>query len=48
MINSGSGRQHGQRLKNLRSMLHVAAGDFPNDEWVTYDQVVVQQASKSR
>ncbi len=28
-------------------MSHVAAGDFSNDERVTYHQVIVQQPSES-
>jgi hypothetical protein len=46
IFNEGRGRQHGQRLDQLRPMFHVAAGDFSNDEGVTYDQVIVQQPSE--
>jgi hypothetical protein len=47
IFNSGRGRQYGQRLEHFRSMFHVAAGSFPNDERVTHDQVFVQQLPES-
>ena len=47
IFNEGRGRQYGQRLDHLRPMFHVAAGDFSNDERVTYNQVIVQQPSES-
>jgi hypothetical protein len=47
IFNAGRERQHGQRLAHLRPTFHVVAGDFSNDERVTYNQVIVQQPSES-
>jgi len=47
IVNSGGDRKGGQRFDHLRPMFHVAAGDFSNDERVTYNQVAVQQPSEN-
>jgi hypothetical protein len=47
MFNGGRGGQNSKRLKHFRAMLHIAAGQFPHDKWVTHNLVFIQQSAKS-
>ena len=46
MLDCGSGRQHGQGLEDVRSMFQVAAGQFPDNQGVTHDPLLLQQPAK--
>ena len=46
MLDCRRSSQHRQRLENFRSMFQVAAGKFPNNEWVTHDQILLQQPAE--
>lgn len=43
MLDGRRGWEHSQRVEDFGSMFYITAGKFPDDEWMTQDEIVVEQ-----